>query len=65
MRDALAIPRLLFLYLSEVSNPSLVISQIYTRGGEAGATYNGHFVEVFNAGNSVAPGLGRDGNDVS
>ena len=35
----------------EVSS-TLRISQVYTRGGEAGATYQNDFVEVFNAGNS-------------
>jgi hypothetical protein len=31
---------------------TLRISQVYTRGGEAGATYQNDFVEVFNAGNT-------------
>jgi hypothetical protein len=35
----------------EVSS-TLRISQVYTRGGEAGATYQNDFVEVFNAGNT-------------
>ncbi|MCA1614626.1 MAG: hypothetical protein LC795_10900 [Acidobacteria bacterium] len=29
----------------------LVISQVYTRGGESGATYQNDFVEIFNRGN--------------
>jgi Calx-beta domain len=29
------------------------ISQVYTRGGEAGATYQNDFIEIFNAGNST------------
>src|SRR5215208_1059381 len=32
-------------------SPDLVISQVYTRGGETGATYRNDFVEVFNRGN--------------
>ncbi|HEX3230779.1 MAG TPA: Calx-beta domain-containing protein, partial [Pyrinomonadaceae bacterium] len=35
------------------SNSNLRISQIYTRGGEAGATYQNDFVEVFNAGSTA------------
>ena len=35
------------------ASSSLRISQIYTRGGEAGATYQNDFVEVFNAGSSA------------
>src|SRR5215207_705762 len=31
-------------------SPDLVISQVYTRGGEAGATFRNDFVEVFNRG---------------
>jgi hypothetical protein len=33
-------------------SPDLVISQVYTRGGESGATFRNDFVEVFNRGNS-------------
>src|SRR5687768_121816 len=29
-------------------SPDIVISQIYTRGGEAGATYQSDYVELFN-----------------
>src|SRR3954467_13825549 len=36
----------------EVSS-SLLVSQVYTRGGEAGATYNGDFVELFNRGTTA------------
>ncbi len=32
-------------------SPDLVISQIYTRGGEAGATYRNDFIEIFNRSN--------------
>ena len=32
-------------------SPDLVISQVYTRGGEPGATYQNDFVEIFNRGN--------------
>jgi hypothetical protein len=35
------------------SNSNLRISQVYTRGGEAGATYQNDFVEVFNAGSTT------------
>jgi hypothetical protein len=35
------------------SNSNLRISQVYTRGGEAGATYQNDFVEVFNAGSTA------------
>ena len=31
-------------------SPDLVISQVYTRGGEAGASYRHDFVEIFNRG---------------
>ena len=31
-------------------SPNLVISQIYTRGGEAGASYQHDFIEIFNRG---------------
>ncbi|HEX8338763.1 MAG TPA: Calx-beta domain-containing protein, partial [Pyrinomonadaceae bacterium] len=31
-------------------SPDLVISQVYTRGGEAGATFRNDYVEVFNRG---------------
>src|SRR5215207_9636125 len=31
-------------------SPDLVISQVYTRGGEPGATYRNDFVEIFNRG---------------
>ena len=31
-------------------SPNLVISQVYTRGGAAGASYNKDFVEIFNRG---------------
>ncbi|MGB8510167.1 MAG: DUF4214 domain-containing protein [Pyrinomonadaceae bacterium] len=32
-------------------SPDLVISQIYTRGGEPGATFRNDFIEIFNRGN--------------
>jgi hypothetical protein len=35
------------------SNSPVRISQIYTRGGEAGATYQNDFVEIFNAGSTA------------
>jgi hypothetical protein len=34
-------------------SPNLVISQIYTRGGEAGASYQNDFVELFNRGTTA------------
>ena len=34
-------------------SPDLVISQVYTRGGETGATFRNDYVEVFNRGNST------------
>jgi hypothetical protein len=34
-------------------SPDLVISQVYTRGGETGATFRNDFVEVFNRGNTT------------
>jgi hypothetical protein len=37
-------------------SPDLVISQVYTRGGESGATFRNDYVEVFNRG-SVAVNL--------
>src|SRR4030095_5997754 len=33
------------------ADPNIRISQIYTRGGEAGATFQNDFVELFNRGN--------------
>src|ERR1044072_10034644 len=37
---------------SPAVSSSLRISQVYTRGGEAGATYQNDFVELFNAGST-------------
>ena len=34
-------------------SPDLVISQVYTRGGESGATYRNDYVEVFNRGSAT------------
>jgi hypothetical protein len=34
-------------------SPDLVISQVYTRGGEPGAPFNNDFVEIFNRGNTT------------
>ena len=34
------------------ADPNIRISQIYTRGGEAGATFQNDFVELFNRGNT-------------
>ena len=39
--------------IDDDASNSLRISQIYTRGGEAGATYQNDFVEVFNAGSTA------------
>ncbi len=36
-----------------VADPNLRISQIYTRGGEAGAIYQSDFIELFNRGTST------------
>ena len=36
-----------------ISNSNLRISQVYVRGGEAGATFQQDFVEIFNAGGST------------
>ncbi|HEX8503415.1 MAG TPA: Calx-beta domain-containing protein [Pyrinomonadaceae bacterium] len=36
---------------SQTGSRDLVISQVYTRGGEAGATFQNDFVEIFNRGN--------------
>ena len=35
---------------SQTGSPDLVISQLYTRGGEAGASYQKDFIEIFNRG---------------
>ena len=35
------------------NSPDLVISQVYTRGGEPGATFRNDFVEIFNRGNAT------------
>ena len=32
-------------------SPDLVISQVYTRGGEPGATFRNDYIEIFNRGN--------------
>jgi hypothetical protein len=37
---------------STLGSPDLVISQIYTRGGEPGALFQNDFVEIFNRGSS-------------
>src|SRR5947209_6867149 len=37
---------------SAAGSPDLVISQVYTRGGEPGAFYQNDFVEIFNRGSS-------------
>src|SRR3954471_13858296 len=34
-------------------SPNLVVSQIYTRGGESGASYRNDFVELFNRGTTA------------
>ncbi len=34
-------------------SPDLVITQVYTRGGEPGATFRNDFVEIFNRGNTT------------
>src|SRR4051812_11034262 len=36
-----------------VADSNIRISQIYTRGGEAGAIYQNDFIEIYNRGNSV------------
>src|SRR5687768_13517205 len=33
-------------------SPDLVISQVYTRGGESGAAFRNDYVEIFNRGNT-------------
>src|SRR5215213_4717315 len=35
---------------SAAGSPDIVISQVYSRGGESGATYRSDFVELFNRG---------------
>ncbi len=36
-----------------IADANIVISQIYTRGGETGAIYQSDFIELYNRGNSV------------
>src|SRR5436305_15074182 len=36
-----------------VADSNIVISQIYTRGGESGAIYQNDFIELYNRGNSI------------
>jgi hypothetical protein len=36
-----------------VADSNIVISQIYTRGGETGAIYQNDFIELYNRGNSI------------
>src|SRR5439155_14479499 len=36
------------------ASPSLVVSQVYAGGGNAGATFTNDFVELFNRGSSAA-----------
>src|SRR5215213_6272630 len=38
----------------ETGSPDLVISQVYTRGGETGAAFRNDYVEIFNRGNTTA-----------
>ncbi len=39
--------------VSPAAFSDMKISQVYTRGGEAGATYSGDFIEIFNSGNTT------------
>jgi hypothetical protein len=39
---------------SQAGSPNLVVSQVYTRGGEAGASYQKDFIEIFNRGTQPA-----------
>ena len=39
------------LMAQSVADPNIRISQIYTRGGEAGSTYQNDYIELFNRGN--------------
>lgn len=39
------------LVAQSTSDPNIRISQIYTRGGEAGATFQNDYIELFNRGN--------------
>src|SRR3954470_9891057 len=41
------------LAISPLAFSDMRISQVYTRGGEAGATYSGDFIEIFNSGNAT------------
>lgn len=39
------------LMAQSIADPNIRISQIYTRGGEAGATFQNDYIELFNRGN--------------
>jgi Calx-beta domain/Domain of unknown function (DUF4214) len=38
---------------AQTGSPNLVVSQVYTRGGEPGASYQSDFVEIFNRGTTA------------
>jgi Calx-beta domain len=42
-----------FVHAQAVADSNIVISQIYTRGGEPGAIYQNDFIELYNRGNSI------------
>ena len=42
-----------FAEAQSVADSNIVISQIYTRGGESGAIYQNDFIELYNRGNSI------------
>ena len=42
-----------FAEAQSVADSNIVISQLYTRGGETGAIYQNDFIELYNRGNSI------------
>src|SRR4051812_31356495 len=42
-----------FAEAQSIADSNIVISQIYTRGGETGAIYQNDFIELYNRGNSI------------
>ena len=47
----LLLPQLICVHAQTIADSNIRISQIYTRGGEAGSTFQNDYIELFNRGN--------------
>src|SRR5689334_14055561 len=45
------LPQLICVHAQTIADSNIRISQIYTRGGEAGSTFQNDYIELFNRGN--------------